>query len=98
MIDIDGVLMVPDDIRVERRALRARIAKLEAERQWQPIETAPRDEFLLGRCEWRHTSYVSSIIVQPNGSIITEGFKNQSEVVVTHWMPAPSTEVPDGNV
>ena len=83
---------------IEIDALRARIAELDAERRWQPIETAPRDEFLLGRCEWRHTSYVSSIIVQPDGSIITEGFKDQSEVVVTHFMPTPSTELPDGNV
>ena len=153
MIDIDGVPMVPDDIRVERRAMLAHIDELEAalirareraaksranrkellkhlaghqasnrklagqlgglktmartitrltdefkaERRWQPIETAPPNTEVLVRHLWDDGSaQVFMADVWSDRSIHCDDDLYRPNL--THWMPAPSTELPDGNV
>lgn len=53
-----------DDLRQELDAALQRIAKLEAEREWRPIESAPKDGTLLELSKWAPGASVSQYLIQ----------------------------------
>lgn len=81
--------------------LTARIAELEAERAWRPIETAPRDgTMFLARgkvygnipfaCHWDVAP------LHPNGSWINSLTKSRLyDHVPAHWQPLPPLPTPE---
>ena len=73
-----------------------RIAELESQNEWQPIETAPRDEVkIIGYCSDRvsliyHSEYYTNKFVWFTGQ--TYPGMNAQPVTFdpTHWMPLPT--------
>ena len=97
IVKIEGFYVDVDEMYVENAALRARIAELEAERRWQPIETAPPNTEVLVRHLWDDGStQVFMADVWSDRSIHCDDDLYRPNF--THWMSAPSTELPDGNI
>lgn len=65
----------------KQRALKAeaRIAELEAAQEWRPIESAPRETWIIG---W-HEDLRGFVIKVPNNP-------QPDDVVPTHWLPLPA--------
>lgn len=63
----------------EIERLRARVAELEAAQEWRPIESAPRETWIIG---W-HEDLRGFVIKVPNNP-------QPDDVVPTHWLPLPA--------
>ena len=77
-------------------ALRERIAGLEAQRQWLPIETAPRQRRFLALVDglvrfvaWGKTSHVPMY----GWCLVDQGAEDSELCEPTHWMPLPPLPV-----
>lgn len=81
------------DLATEVDALMARVAQLEAERQWLPIESAPKDGTVIalrrgqsvhsGR--WARGTYTTGWLSLDSDAVFAFGKINPP----THWMPLP---------
>ena len=71
----------------ELAQLRAHIAELEAERQWQPIETAPKGTILIlirrgiGMCQIEECENIDGFFYAK--------WSGNNDFAPTHWMPLP---------
>lgn len=101
----DELLRVVAKLELENDDLRAALAQ-QAERRWQPIETAPKDSVTSfdGWCgervadiTWAHPDYSAKGHYAFCISEYEQGFGHVTEVKgLTHWMPIPA--VPKGGV
>lgn len=76
------------------------------EREWQPIETAPKDGtwFLAisaGRDKWTGAQFRPAIVmINPDGNYVADDISDEyaeatpSEWPLTHWMPLPKEPKP----
>jgi len=78
------------------QGLRERIAELEAQRQWLPIETAPRQRRFLALVDglvrfvaWGKTSHVPMY----GWCLVDQGAEDSELCEPTHWMPLPPLPV-----
>jgi hypothetical protein len=81
----------------ERAALgeRAEAAEATLVRQWQPIETAPKDGSFLVLLPLPHlNSRIQVATYHPNVQIVGGVFLFDLASQPTHWMPLPATETP----
>ena len=83
--DLQRMTFAFPEIHIVRKAFRdliAEVLRLKAEREWQPIETAPHSTWVL----LSHAAWIRSAEgLRFNGVWINEDYDPQP----THWMPLP---------
>ena len=71
----------------EIESLRSEIAALKAENEWQPIETAPKDEAVF--LAWRkHATHPLMVRYEPSYDWFAN-YDGEHVYDLTHWMPLP---------
>ena len=98
-IDMDGVHYIDGSapetawpkVRSELLRLSAEVERLAASQQWQTIETAPHEQYVLLFCPHRHESNPQRIEVGPAtwGERIGQRSNRGAHAWATHWMPLP---------
>lgn len=84
----------------ENEALKARIAELEAERKWQPIETAPKDGTgIIGMSiqgEKKTVCWIADGYMDGDRWVFASFDLDEDEYTnPTHWMPLPKMTTPE---
>jgi len=86
-------LLACKEVAAHAQGLRERIAELEAQRQWLPIETAPRQRRFLALVDglvrfvaWGKTSHVPMY----GWCLVDQGAEDSELCEPTHWMPFPA--------
>jgi len=85
---------------LEIERLRTRVAELEAERAWRPIETAPKDGGCILACDARTVDWYL-VVGWSQTSDIGWGWSTQDGLTyhqdsLTHWMPLPAAPKSEG--
>ena len=71
----------------EIESLRSELAALKAENEWQPIETAPKDEAVF--LAWRkHATHPLMVRYEPSYDWFAN-YDGEHVYDLTHWMPLP---------
>lgn len=78
---------------VDNDQLRAELAALKAENEWQPIETAPKDEAVF--LAWRkHATHPLMVRYEPSYDWFAN-YDGEHVYDLTHWMPLPKPPADD---
>ena len=94
---IDGVAYtLPSEVACELLRLNIDLLTAQADAAWQPIETAPKDETLLGFVPHSMGGYLCPIAHSKSGGWLNASCIDYSTVKPSHWKPAsyPSIDAP----
>lgn len=88
------------ELLAENEVLKARIAELEAERKWQPIETAPKDGTgIIGMSiqgEKKTVCWIADGYMDGDRWVFASFDLDEDEYTnPTHWMPLPKMTTPE---